>query len=807
METLNLCFVGTELDEEIRILLCKEDTTLAITDSAIHTFDRSRLIRSDNIKVDSLVSAQLLGTMLLMLTETSLALFSFPELKQIDVIKFSKASTKKATCMIHPATYLNKMILSFDDGSMELWNINTKKLIYTFSHFKQSVTAITSSPVIDVVAVGLGDGTVWLVDLKQDKLLFSLKHRSYPIQLTFSTDKSEEEAQLAVALADGTVALWDLNERRLFYSWMAHSGPIATCSFIRGSMIILTSSNDNSIKEWLVEGVEVRPLKSRSGHAKGPRKIRFYDEEGDMLLSAGGDRSFRLVSLVKDSQNVELSQGSIERNAKRMQADIEEIKLDPIVDFGCFVTKDLKWDNVVSAHEKSPIARTWRADHKKIGSHQLVTRDGAFVTACCSSACGNYAAIASAKGSIDVYNFQSGNHRRNIPCPSELQNEAIIFVGIDASNTRIVAARRNGVINVFNFATGALLSTHMIEGSILLCALIPESLIIGAALSSNEIHLLDLSSGFLVRKFVGHKSTITDMAFSLDNRWLLSCAHDGTTRIWDIIIGRQIDMIQHSAGQVPISIAISPTILAIAFESDVAIHTFTNLSLYRPVALDIASNTTSFPATQDSLDDVLSSFIQLSLEPRSKASNLYHLETIKARNKPVLPAKVVEKAPFFLDAILSSGPVNRSNAENPDFEKAAEGEEAGALYATKLESLLKNPSGEPLNAMQYMLKLSPAQIDLEIQSLHATPLDGPGPLLSWFRVLTKALKCHHDYDLVITFLNLTLRSHSSFILSEIQSFQEDLASIGAVAKSTWGEVEPLFQRTQCLLVFSRDNLY
>lgn len=65
-----------------------------------------------------------------------------------------------------------------------------------------------------------------------------------------------------------------------------------------------------------------------------PRLLRhrsFYGPSGKELLSAGLDRSVRSVSMIRDAQNVELSQGSIARASKKLGIQVSELKLPPVV--------------------------------------------------------------------------------------------------------------------------------------------------------------------------------------------------------------------------------------------------------------------------------------------------------------------------------------------------------------------------------------------------------------------------------------------------------------------------------------------
>jgi U3 small nucleolar RNA-associated protein 21 len=39
----------------------------------------------------------------------------------------------RVSALIHPATYLNKIIIGYENGSMELWNFRRKSLVHAFT--------------------------------------------------------------------------------------------------------------------------------------------------------------------------------------------------------------------------------------------------------------------------------------------------------------------------------------------------------------------------------------------------------------------------------------------------------------------------------------------------------------------------------------------------------------------------------------------------------------------------------------------------------------------------------------------------
>ena len=63
------------------------------------------------------------------------------------------------TCLAHPDTYLNKVVLGGGDGRLLLYNFVSGALLHTFQDVNASaVQCITGSPALDVVGIGFADG-------------------------------------------------------------------------------------------------------------------------------------------------------------------------------------------------------------------------------------------------------------------------------------------------------------------------------------------------------------------------------------------------------------------------------------------------------------------------------------------------------------------------------------------------------------------------------------------------------------------------------------------------------------------------
>lgn len=87
------------------------------------------------------------------------------------------------------------------------------------------------------------------------------------------------------------------------------------------------------------------------------------------------------------------------------------------------------------------------------------------------------------------------------------------------------------------------------EGQYATIALSPDDKILAAGGgfpgSLGTIRLYDVDSGNLSRIFEGHSVYVTDLSFSEDGAYLLSCSHDKSAILWDITSGRIVHRLKH----------------------------------------------------------------------------------------------------------------------------------------------------------------------------------------------------------------------------------------------------------------------
>jgi U3 small nucleolar RNA-associated protein 21 len=247
--------------------------------------------------------------------------------------------------------------------------------------------------------------------------------------------------------------------------------------------------------------------------------------------------------------------------------------------------------------------------------------------------------------------------------------------------------------------------------------------------------------------------------------------------------------------------------------------------------------------------------VTLSQLPRAYWQTLFSLELIKARNRPTEAPKAPPRAPFFLPTVHNDG-VNPSFAPSPQPNgvttqgvDAGEGEDDGpmgqvwsdddddddgvhggevmtsALNAAVLPEggsrILKHKRGSMAKPARSQLardlmddkpdyakitarlmRLSPPQIDLEMQALCLGPVDDEGVeiLGAAMRWLQHEMAARRNFEVVQAYLNRFLKVYSP-VLSEVSHLRPLVRALATAQRGAHQEVKGLLQHNMCLLGF------
>lgn len=342
--------------------------------------------------------------------------------KRIELNKFASFCPRVA---MHPPTYVNKIILGGSctktsrDASL-LLNVRTGKIIHTFKCLdkfspgvKSEITSLEASPAIDTIATGNSKGVVHLINVRYDKLLFSLKHESKngskkPVRITsmsFRTDGAALKygiAPLAVGRSDGSITVWDLSRHGddgdddediynnaggrtiLCEMEQAHyPGGVSKLQYLPQEPLLLsTGTRSNSLVMHIFDSPDHsgRILRRRCGHTAPPKCIRYLhpgagagggvlanigdgtDARACQILSGGSlDRTFRKFSTVRSVLDKEFSQGKgLEKKAKELgMLSKSQLLLPPVTAITTSEMRSRDWGDLVTIHKDHAFAYVW----------------------------------------------------------------------------------------------------------------------------------------------------------------------------------------------------------------------------------------------------------------------------------------------------------------------------------------------------------------------------------------------------------------------------------------------------------------
>ncbi|CAH1373221.1 unnamed protein product [Tenebrio molitor] len=743
------------------------------------------------------------------------------------------------TAIVHPSTYINKILLGSEQGEMQLWNINNLKLIYSFRGWKSPIICLEQAPALDVIAVGLASGKIILHNLKFDETIMEFTQDWGPVtSISFRTDGSPIMATGSVV---GHVVFWDLEERRVASQLLsAHSGSVTGMICLPNEPLVLTSSPDNTLKLWIFDMTDggARLLRIREGHSAPPSYIRFHGANGHNILSAASDSTLRIFNTLTEQFNKSLGKASYNRKASKRRGRTAEdpLTMPPITQFTSETTREKEWDNIAAIHLGIPMVTTWSYDKVKMGELKLLPerfqkkklKANLFqdVSATCLflTHCGNFVIVGYNTGHIDRFNMQSGLWRDTYGNPKAHDSSARGVV-TDTLNQLTISGGSDCKIKFWKFKNKGTspLSTLTLEEPISFFRAHQESSMLAVAVEDFDIYIVDIDTRRIVRKFVGHTAQITDATFSPDSRWLISSSMDCSIRTWDIPSCQLVD--QFSTEVACVSLNMSPTgeVLSTAHVDYLGIFLWTNRTLYSKVSLKALTpcdepELMSFPEClsehkdeeleiEDSSEEpdfvspeqLSNDLVTLSGLPSSRWQNLLNLDLIKMRNKPKLPPKAPKAAPFFLPTV---------SALNFQFNLGQSEPESGSkllipaslLNLTEFGKMLdKTRQNEDFNEVIEKLKsFSPSVIDFEIKSLAPEGGGSAQVMLQFLKVVEFMLKSNKDFELAEAYLSVFLKSHGTVVATE-ESLRNYLTNIQSCHNVVWHRLQEQLLYNMCVV--------
>ncbi|KYQ88663.1 WD40 repeat-containing protein [Tieghemostelium lacteum] len=597
------------------------------------------------------------------------------------------SNSQKVTQFIHPKGYYNKIIVAFENGQIQLWNVKTRQLIYTFKGWGSEVTYLEQSPVQDIVAIGLADGRVILHHLRFDMTLCSYTQEGMVTSISFRTDGTHH---MASSNNNGHISVWNLDNKTLFHEWRPHRSSIANIEYLPEEPILVSNGNDNALRVWSFTKYDGYPyiLRELSGHSEPPTQCQFYGNSNPDSIITISKHSIRSISTKAASHSKEFS------HKKEHLKILQQISVND--------RRHQAWDTVVSSHKNAKSAYSWDANHATINSkHKYNCKSN--INCLTLSNCGNFVFLGQENGCISKFNVQSGIKRADTKFDESSRIGSISALVADPINRFLVSGSTRGQLNFWNFETLSLEHTIKLGSPVTLMELHKDSGMVAVVTDENIIRLYDVDNRNLVREFsIDSNSRINALTFNHDGRWILASSTNLVIRVFDIPSSRMLDWFRVSKPVTSMSFSPLGDFLATTHSNEYPVYIWCNQTYFSSVFLKEPSaqpELLQFPSLQiDSLghgedeqynlkledddremDDIefkdisveefnkivnpneqshtqIGHLVTLSNLPKSKWQTLLNLDTIKERNKPTIIKEKPELAPFFLTTIQGLEP-------------------------------------------------------------------------------------------------------------------------------------------------------
>lgn len=861
--TPNLTLVEVSLPHEnpITMLTSDENRIFSASGRSILIWLRSGKNlqnRLDNGHQADVILVSKLGSNKLVAVDEDNNLFNWwiKEKEILNIISFDEGAFK-ISAICHPLGYKDKALLGSQQGGLQLWNVTNEQCLYKYKGWDSAVTCLAQSPVQDVVGIGLEDGHVHIHNLKYDETVMKV-YQEYG-SITSMSFRLDNQPYLVTASNVGHLMIWNLERKRLSSQIRnAHSGAISKCQFLRNESLLVTGGSDNSLKVWSMDMSDGSGnlLHQRVGHSDPPKCIRFYGSKGFNLLSAGGDSSLKMFHLYSERMNRNLGTARLDAKSKN-KSNTTDTKLPPITKFAAEATREKDWDNIAACHEGTSIVTTWNYDKCKMGEHIIsqpsFDKHGVSATSVCMTGCGNFVIIGFSNGLVFKYNIQSGIFRQYFECGNLTEHRAhdgpVTGLTVDSLDLVLITGGKDSNLKLWNFKVAAILFTYELSAPIISVELHRESNLMAIALEDNHIEVMDLETRTMIRK-LSTNSTILDMTFSPDSRWLLASTEDCAIRTWDLTLGKLIDAFRLSSACTSLSISSTGEFLATAHQDSLGVNIWCNYTIYCPATLKIVELDQTPPLLdmpfvrcdeqasnedQESDDRALvemdevkelsyvspqhihESLITMSDLPTSRWKNLLNVEEIREkqliqeeerREKPI-------KVPFFIPVKDGLKPKLDQTALAEYNSKKNDGGESDHLSSKIHDLMLLSPLAECLvecgqeqdfrRFLEQLKELGPSSTDAEIRSMGKDTCGTNQIMLLFLDAMEQALKRKLDFELVMSWLALFLKAHSDIIQTDCD-VQERCHELLGPVRADWSRLNEKFNQIFCVLNFVRTSI-
>jgi WD40 repeat protein/uncharacterized caspase-like protein len=384
------------------------------------------------------------------------------------------------------------------DKTVRLWDVSTHKQLQLLQHLEPVTSVVFSSN--DRFVLTASGGSAWLWEAATGKQIREIKDAGGVSAVGFVGNSGN----VVTGNRDGTMKMWDAATGAELLTFKGHTAKINSIATSSDNKFLVSGSADKTVRLWdVTKPVEVRKFE---GHTDAVNATAI-SLDGRYLMTGSADQTARLWDIEK---GIEL------RKLEKRFGYVESVAFSH--DGRFLLTGSVKMGTGSSSSGEPAMggaARLWDTTTMELirsfGTKPVVSTafslDGKHIlTATGLKSLGGFHGI----GDAQVWEVASGNKIKNLEFEGYVSSVALSPDGqYILTGTPFVDPREDPTVS-------------------------------SAFSEDNEAVLTKVYEDAEGQKFLGHSFPVNSVAFTPDNRFIVTGSWDGTSAFWDLVTRRQV---------------------------------------------------------------------------------------------------------------------------------------------------------------------------------------------------------------------------------------------------------------------------
>jgi WD40 repeat protein len=408
------------------------------------------------------------------------------------------------------------------NGSIEIWDAWSGKLLVTLRAKRNSVFNVTWSPDGSRLAAASSGGLNHVWDTRSGREVLSFGAESFNSMTSIYW--SPDGALLATSTQGGPIRIWSAYSGNELLTLPAAPGAIASTAWSPGCFRLATASLDGTVRIW-----DVRPARQPAGSDGQAFSVDVRGRCACMNRIAWSPDGSKLVTALADSTTI---------------LDVRTGRVDVPRSIAATKPTAVAWSpdglRLVTAGRDN-LVRVWDA---RLETEQFTFRGHSiYVDAVCWSPDGTRIATAGRDSTVRVWDARKGVELTVIPFPKDQGGGggATCLVAFSPDGGRLLTAIRDGPLQIWDGRTGREILGFPWQSVALTSAnWSPDGTRIATSAEDGTAKVWDSRSGVEQIDINGHTRSVNGIAWSPDGDRLCTASGDGALRLWDSSNGQEV---------------------------------------------------------------------------------------------------------------------------------------------------------------------------------------------------------------------------------------------------------------------------